>query len=319
MRSPTIKLLNALAANVTLSLLTSCGSPVGTGDSEIDALARSSRGCSAARLQIGLNKDNVVTSDLGSRLSVRAFPDASAQIVGYLFHQNSVSVKSINTGSAEYVEIYPASGLKCATAGCEKAALFVSHRYLEPVNYTPSCKPMGSSSEDATNVLPSNPIISPAYANNYHEKLKSYSNGQPVKSMIRYADANRESGSTGLCLRYVKKAMLNGGRFFPAYPGEVAARKFGPQMENVEFENILEMADYRTKIQSSMKNIPVGCIAIYSYMNINADKNAKYGHIEIRTADGFESDYISSMPRTGSWTSTAGRNRKLIGVYCKVK
>jgi hypothetical protein len=166
------------------------------------------------------------------------------------------------------------------------------------------------------------PEISASYGNtdgSYQQKLTAYSNGQPVKGMIRYADANRESGATGMCLRYVKKAMLNGGRFFSSYPGEVAARKFGPYMENVNFENILEKSEYRAKIMSSMRNIPIGCVAVYSFININADKNAKYGHIEIRTPSGFESDYFSSNPRTGSWTATAGRNRKLTGVFCKVK
>ena len=231
-------------------------------------------------------------------------------------------VKSINPNSSDFVEIYPAVGLKCVSAGCQNQALYVDQRYLEPVNYPAICLGGSSSLASTSGAYQSSMSISSqsSYGSgNYQSAISNYSNGQPVKGMIRYADANREPAATGMCLRYVKNAMLKGGRFFSSYPGEVAARKFGPQMENVKFQNILEIPEYRKNIQTSLKNIPLGCVAVYTYININADKNAKYGHIEIRTASGFESDYASALPRTGSWTATAARNRKLTGVYCKIK
>jgi hypothetical protein len=46
------------------------------------------------------------------------------------------------------------------------------------------------------------------------------------------------------------------------------------------------------------------------------DNNAQYGHIEIRTPNGFASDYYRPKARTGPVSNgLSGSGRRLIGVY----
>jgi hypothetical protein len=152
----------------------------------------------------------------------------------------------------------------------------------------------------------------------HSEAIDRYINHPQTKEMIRYG--KRHAGaSRGLCLRGVKKAMFQGGKFFNSYPGVAWAVKFGPEMERVRFTDIYADAGYRSRIDENMENVPVGCIVLYKGVNLRADRNAKYGHIEIRTADGFVSDYFSARPRTGAWERTSGNNRQVTGVFCKIQ
>ncbi len=297
-----------------VTVLAGCGRQADDANGDIDEIARSAIGCTAGRLKSGLNYENSVTADLGSKLSVRSAPSGRGKLVGSLSYQDAVFVKTINTGSPDFVEIYRPAALSCANTGCQETRMFVSHKYLEPVNYPSSCKP-ASSVANSEEIEPSRGGLS---GGQLTEEIRKFTSSGNTKSMISYAQANKRSASTGMCLRYVKLAMLHGGKFFQSYPQEVAARNFGPQMKAVDFENILEYPEYRRAILGDMRKIPVGCVAVYGYININADRNAKYGHIEVRTTNGFVSDYFSALPRTGSWTSSAARNRKLTGVYCKI-
>jgi hypothetical protein len=148
------------------------------------------------------------------------------------------------------------------------------------------------------------------------ELMERYSKHPKTNAMVRYG-INHATHSRGLCLRGVKRAMTYGGRYFMKYPGVAAAVNFGPELKRIAFRDILR-DDFRKEIARSMTNIPLGCIAVYKGVNLHADRNAKYGHIEIRTLNGFVSDYQATKPRTGSWDRTEGNNRRLISVFCKV-
>jgi hypothetical protein len=75
-------------------------------------------------------------------------------------------------------------------------------------------------------------------------------------------------------------------------------------------------------IQSAY-DAPKGAVLVYGAASGASDKNAKYGHIEIRTDKGFASDYHSANARTGpesnGLSSAPGKvnGRILIGVYIK--
>jgi hypothetical protein len=151
----------------------------------------------------------------------------------------------------------------------------------------------------------------------FSTEMDNYTNHPKTRAMIKYGK-DHAGPSQGLCLRGVKKAMTYGGEFFTSYPGVAWAVKFGPEMRRVHFSDIYARSSYRTSINESMENVPLGCVVVYKGVNLNADRNAKYGHIEIRTPGGFVSDFFASHPRTGSWTRTEGHNRRVTGVYCKI-
>lgn len=147
--------------------------------------------------------------------------------------------------------------------------------------------------------------------------MTSYSSHPRTQAMIRYG--KKYAGlARGFCLRGVKRAMTYGGRYFSSYPGVAWATNFGPELGRVAFSDIYANGEYRRRIQESMLHVPIGCIVVYRGINLKLDRNAKYGHIEIRTTDGFVSDYFSSRPRTGSWARYAGNNREVKGVYCRI-
>ena len=123
--------------------------------------------------------------------------------------------------------------------------------------------------------------------------------------------ANRHS--SGSCYRFVKEALQSAGVVGDYMPG-VAAKGAGPALEARGFTNILTPG---SNIHSSY-DAPVGAVLVYGAAPGATDKNARYGHIEIRTANGFASDYFSPRARTGAAANgLEGRGRVLIGVYVK--
>jgi hypothetical protein len=153
------------------------------------------------------------------------------------------------------------------------------------------------------------------------EAIESYSNSMEVHSLIESAK-NRISNngkrslrktSTGFCFRYVKKALIDAGLVNdrsgkPYYLPGASPQLAGPTFKKQGFTNLLE-TPYARQIKSAY-DAPVGAILIYG--------GGKWGHAEIRTADGFISDYFNPRARTGDKAlGKSGKNRKLIGVYIK--
>jgi hypothetical protein len=118
---------------------------------------------------------------------------------------------------------------------------------------------------------------------------------------------------TKLCYRYVKAAMLNAG-LSKKYLGGAKASDAGSYLKKEGFINILNNPDVAGKI-NSLKDFPTGTILVYS--------GGKAGHIEIKTNNGYISDFINERPVIGSPEKSCqncknkftGRNRKLIGAY----
>lgn len=129
-----------------------------------------------------------------------------------------------------------------------------------------------------------------------------------VKNAIGYLQKVAKTGPAGFCFRYIKAGLVFAG-LVKEYPGEEAAKNAGPQLLKNNFINLLSMPSFRKKIKSPF-DAPEGAILVYH--------GYPYGHIEMRTADGFISDYFSPRARTG-YASDGLENRgaKLIGVYIK--
>lgn len=140
----------------------------------------------------------------------------------------------------------------------------------------------------------------------------------PDASSIRAADiaATRAEGrsSQGRCYAWVKTALQKAGAV-PDYMPGVAAKNAGPALEKRGFVNLLDQPGHGIR---SPYDAPKGAVLVYGAAPGATDRNARYGHIEIRTDKGFASDYASARARTGAAAEgMEGRNRVLIGVYVK--
>ena len=130
----------------------------------------------------------------------------------------------------------------------------------------------------------------------------------------RYAENHVLSSSSGYCYRYVKQALQATGAVNDYIPG-VAAKDAGPALEARGFVNVLQQPGNNIR---SAYDAPVGAVLVYGPAPGATDRNARYGHIELRTEKGFASDYLSARARTGDAASgLTGRGRTLIGVYVK--
>lgn len=120
--------------------------------------------------------------------------------------------------------------------------------------------------------------------------------------------------SSGYCYKYVKQALLRTGAV-DHYLNGAAAKNAGPELERAGFVNVLGRPGSTIR---SAYDAPEGAVLVYGAAPGATDRNAQYGHIEIRTRDGFASDYFSPRARTGgAENGLEGRGRVLIGVYIK--
>ena len=142
----------------------------------------------------------------------------------------------------------------------------------------------------------------------------------PGAAAIKAAQIARQSvlpKSAGKCYRYVKKALLAAGAV-DHYLGGGSAIEAGPLLIQQGFTDILGLPSAGIK---SPYDAPTGAVLVYKATPYATDKNRIHGHIEIRTADGFASDYYSPRARTGPRENGLAVNsasgRALAGVYVK--
>lgn len=125
---------------------------------------------------------------------------------------------------------------------------------------------------------------------NFGPKAGSY---RYDKRMIRAAEiaaARARAHSTRSCWRYVKNALL-AANVIDSYPGTAYAKQAGDELAR-------KYGFQKTKIKDPFK-APVGAVLVYGGRGA--------GHVEIRTPEGFASDFESPKPSP----------RPLIGVYVK--
>jgi hypothetical protein len=116
-----------------------------------------------------------------------------------------------------------------------------------------------------------------------------YDNRMIRAAQIAQSRANRHS--TNLCWRYVKTALLSAGAV-DSYPKTVFAKQAGQELTgSYGFRKIRCRDPFRA---------PLGSVLVYG------GKDA--GHVEIRTANGYASDFVSPRPYL---------KRPLIGIFVK--
>jgi hypothetical protein len=105
------------------------------------------------------------------------------------------------------------------------------------------------------------------------------------------AQERARAHSRSRCWQYVKEALLASGAV-NSYPGTAYAKEAGGELTKYGFHKLSVRDPYKA---------PVGSVLVYG-----GNKKAP-GHVEIRTKDGFVSDFKSKIPSP----------RPLIGVYAK--
>jgi len=141
--------------------------------------------------------------------------------------------------------------------------------------------------------------------------------GAALLAAARIARRSVLKRSIGYCYRYVKNALLAGGATSQRLSG-VAAAEAGSALVGQGFIDILGIPGAGIK---SPYDAPEGAVIVYKATPSAIDKNRIYGHIEIRTSDGFASDYFSPRARTGprenGLTLNSSAGRSVSGVYVK--
>jgi hypothetical protein len=106
------------------------------------------------------------------------------------------------------------------------------------------------------------------------------------------------SHSTSLCWRYVKEALVAAGGV-SSYPQTTYARDAGAEL--VRNYGFVKLA------VNSADRAPVGCVLVYG--------GAGAGHVELRTARGFVSDYCchrpANLPFLGAYTRLEKRHKEI--------
>lgn len=156
------------------------------------------------------------------------------------------------------------------------------------------------------------------------EDIINYSKRSDVLKMVSTAMATaRGRGSSGQCLDYVLRA-LNSSGVAPRWWASGQASDYNmyakysiPHLEERNFLNLLS-----AESTLSAEDAPVGSILVYSGRSptsncrdgsSRASPEKDCGHIEIRTENGYVSDFYSTQP------ITAIGPYKLIGIMIQVK
>ncbi|MBX2987714.1 MAG: hypothetical protein KF802_07430 [Bdellovibrionaceae bacterium] len=113
------------------------------------------------------------------------------------------------------------------------------------------------------------------------------------------------------CAYYVRMALS--GTALPAKTGGLGhAKDMGCNLQSYGFRNLCGSCRSRAVCNMTPESAPVGAVLVYDYRGCGHPA----GHVEIRTSQGYVSDYFSTIPRTGSGRNV-GNCRALIGVYVK--
>tara|TARA_B100001248_G_C27399060_1_gene468346 strand:- start:4683 stop:5705 length:1023 start_codon:yes stop_codon:yes gene_type:complete len=122
------------------------------------------------------------------------------------------------------------------------------------------------------------------------EDIIEYANSPLVNQMILYGLKVYRDSSLSLCYAYVKQMLSDGGGLISLYPGGSIAYHATKELPKAGFVDLLDNPYYQDLIQEP-EQAPRGSVLVYRRRN-------RPGHIEIRTRDGFLSDYYSSKPIT---------------------
>jgi len=147
---------------------------------------------------------------------------------------------------------------------------------------------------DASGTVQSVPVVDRYYPSKIVQYPVARADRRMSPQLVRAATIAQERArahSRSLCWRYVKEALLASGAV-SSYPKTAEAKQAGQELvTNYGFKKLSVTDPFKA---------PVGSVLVYG-----AKKAA--GHVEIRTRDGFVSDFRSKTPSP----------RPLLGVYTK--
>ena len=147
--------------------------------------------------------------------------------------------------------------------------------------------------KDANGKMQSAAVVTKYYPKKIQSPLARLDRSMDPKLMraASIAQERANAHSRSLCWRYVKEALLRSGAV-NSYPHTAYAKQAGQELvNNYGFKKLSVRDPFKA---------PVGAVLVYG-----AKKAA--GHVEIRTKDGFVSDFRSKTPSP----------RPLLGVYTK--
>lgn len=134
------------------------------------------------------------------------------------------------------------------------------------------------------------PLV-PADFNPFDPGNRTVEVSQDLVEAAHIAEANARPRSSRYCWRYVKRALV-ASHAVDSYPDGVSAKYAGTVLtENYGFKKLKDITD--------PDDAPVGAVLVYG--------GRGYGHVEIRTEDGYVSDF----------KTTRHSKRPLTGVYVK--
>ena len=147
--------------------------------------------------------------------------------------------------------------------------------------------------KDADGKTQSVPVVSKFYPKKIEQPVAKLARGLDPKLMraATIAQERAHAHSRARCWQYVKRALLVSG-VINSYPKTAYAKQAGQELESTYGFKKLPVRD--------PFKAPVGSVLVYG-----AKKAA--GHVEIRTKDGFVSDFKSKVPSP----------RPLLGIYAK--
>lgn len=151
------------------------------------------------------------------------------------------------------------------------------------------------------------------------EKREQEAANEKTRKLIDAA-VSRAHKSASMCYRGVKNFLAAAGCIRGPYsmPSD-RAKLAGPDLLNEGFQRLPGPPRGLPTGYKSLNELPPGSIIVYGG-EAGHDDNAKYGHIEMRTTDGYVSDYFSTRARTAPDSDhgpAEGRGRFVIGVYVK--
>lgn len=147
--------------------------------------------------------------------------------------------------------------------------------------------------KDASGKVQSVPVMSKYYPKKIEYPMAKLDRRMDPKLMraATIAQERANAHSRRLCWRYVKEALVASGAV-TSYPRSACAKDAGQELvQNYGFKKLSVNDPFRA---------PVGSVLVYG-----AKRAA--GHVEIRTKDGFVSDFHSKTPSP----------RPLLGIYTK--
>jgi hypothetical protein len=147
--------------------------------------------------------------------------------------------------------------------------------------------------KDASGKTESIPVVSSYYPKKIEHPLAKVDRGLDPKLMraATIAQERAHAHSRSRCWQYVKEALLASG-VVSSYPKTAYAKEAGQElMSSYGFKRLAVRDPFKA---------PVGSVLVYG-----ASKAA--GHVELRTKEGFVSDFRSKIPSP----------RPLLGVYAK--